>query len=273
MTAAYAVDGEVPRVLEAIYHRLGHDFRHYAAGSLERRLRRGAERLGCRDFGELRALLLADRAAAERLLCELTVGVSEMFRDPGYYRAIRERVVPFLRTYPSPRLWVAGCASGEEAYSLCIVLAEERLLERSRIYATDINPAALETARRGVFPEAVVRRFTHNYQRAGGRRAFSRYYTAAYGSVRFDAALVANVVFADHSLATDAVFAEVQLVSCRNVLIYFDHALQERAIGLFRGALSPAGFLGLGPRETIRFSRHRAAFKPFADEERIYQKH
>jgi chemotaxis protein methyltransferase CheR len=206
------------------------------------------------------------------LLDYLTVQVSDMFRDPAYFRAIREQVVPLLRTYPSLKIWVAGCSGGEEAYSLAILLREEGLLSRSLIYATDINPRTLHSAAAGVFDAARVAGFTQNHHRSGARSSLSDYYTAAYGRAVFDKSLKDHIVFSDHSLATDSVFAEVQLVSCRNVLIYFNRVLQERALGLFRESLCRQGFLGIGTKESIRFSAQAADFIEFVRDERIYQR-
>src|SRR6266542_708445 len=206
------------------------------------------------------------------LLDFLTVPVSEMFRDPPYFRALREKVVPLLRTYPSLKVWVAGCSTGEEVYSLAILLREEGLLARTLIYATDINPQTLEKAEAGVYEVERIAGFTDNPQPSGARSSLCDYYTAAYGRAVFDKSLREHIVFSDHSLATDSVFAEVQLVSCRNVLIYFNRALQDRALGLFRDALCRKGFLGVGARESLRFSSHADAFEELVREDRIFQK-
>lgn len=265
-------DVEVELLLDAIYERYHHDFRDYALHSLHRRLDQACERLHCATLGELRDLVLRDGAAFTVLLEYLTVQVSEFFRDPSYFKAIRERVVPFLRTFSSPRLWVAGSSAGEEAFSLAIILREEGLLERALIYATDIHPGALAAAARGIFELSRMATFSTSYQQAGGAGSLSDHYTASYGSALFDRALRDRILFSDHSLATDSVFAEVQLVSCRNVLIYFRPPLQERALGLFRDALCTGGVLGLGSRETPRFSRHAEAFEPLIADERLYRK-
>ena len=191
------------------------------------------------------------------LLEFLTVPVSDMFRDPPYFRALRERVLPVLRTYPSLKIWVAGCSTGEEVYSLAILLREEGLLDRSLIYATDINPHTLEKAQAGVYPIDRLAGFTDNHRKSGARSSLSDYYTAAYDRAVFDMSLKENVVFSDHSLATDSVFAEVHLISCRNVLIYFNRELQDRALGLFREALCHKGFLGIGAKESPTFLARR----------------
>lgn len=258
--------------MEAIYLRYNHDFRDYTLASQKRRLTHALAQMGLRTISALQEQILRDPAVFARLLQYLTVPVSEMFRDPSYFCALREHVLPVLQTYPSIKIWVAGCSTGEEVYSLAILLREEGLLERALIYATDINPVSLEKARQGIFPADAVRGYTSNYQRAGGRRAFSDYYTAAYDHARFDPSLCASVIFADHSLATDSVFAETQLVSCRNVLIYFNRTLQDRALGLFAESLCHRGFLGLGAKESIDFSAQSAQFEAVARAERIYRK-
>jgi chemotaxis protein methyltransferase CheR len=204
--------------------------------------------------------VLADEHAFGALVRVLTVRVSEMFRDPRFFQVFREQVVPELHTYPSLKLWVAGCSSGEEVYSLAIVLAEEGLLDRCLIYATDINEESLNRAKAGVYPVDRMKLFSDNYFMAGGKLSLSRYYTAAYGGAVLARSLVANVVYSDHSLATDSVFSEVQVITCRNVMIYFDRTLQDRVLGLFRDALPRRGFLGLGSKETVHFSSHVRSF-------------
>lgn len=265
-----AADIELELLLEAIYRRYQHDFRAYARSSLRRRVGTAVERLGCASISALQDRILHDARAFAELLPILTVHVSEMFRDPPFFRALRERVVPVLATYPSVKAWVAGCSTGEEVYALAIVLHEEGLLDRSIIYATDIEPRALERAEAGIYEAERIRGFSEGYVAAGGRGSLSEYYTAGYGAAVFDRRLRRRVIFSDHSLATDAVFSEVQLVTCRNVLIYFADRLRDRAVGLFRDALVPGGFLGLGSKETLRFSRHAGDFDEFAREERIY---
>jgi chemotaxis protein methyltransferase CheR len=265
-------DIELQLLLQALYLKYHYDFRGYAAASLKRRLRGALPRLGCRTLSQLQERVLHDPATVPALLDVLTVQVSDMFRDPPYFRAVREHVVPVLRTYPSVRVWVAGCSTGEEVYALAILLREEGLLERTLLYATDINPASLRAAEAGVYDIERVAGFTANHQQSGGRSSLADHYTAAYGRVAFDRRLRERMVFSDHSLATDSVFAEVHLVSCRNVLIYFTPALQERAIGLFRESLVRRGFLGLGAKETLRFTSHVAAFEAVAAEHRLYRR-
>lgn len=265
-------DLEISLLLEALFQRYHYDFRSYARASIKRRLVQARDQLGFASLSALQDSLLHDPATLSRLLGYLTVQVSEMFRDPSYFRALREKVLPHLRTYPSLKVWVAGCSHGEELYSLAILFREEGLEERTIFYATDINPAALQAAEAGVYPLDQLRKFTANHQKAGGKSSLSDYYTADYGRAIFDKSLRSRVVFSDHSLVTDAVFGEMHLISCRNVLIYFDRPLQDRAIGLFRESLARKGFLGLGSKESLRFSRHAGAFAEFVRDEKIYQR-
>ncbi len=263
---------ELRLLMEAIYLRYSYDFRDYTGASQKRRVTYALGQLGLASVAELQDRVLRDPAVFAQLLQFLTIPVSEMFRDPAYFLALRRQVLPVLETYPSIKIWIAGCSTGEEAWSMAIMLREEGLLQRAQIYATDINPVSLEKARQGIFPLEAVRGYTTNYQRSGGQRAFSDYYTAAYDAARFDPSLCADVIFADHSLATDSVFAETQLVSCRNVLIYFNRTLQDRALGLFHESLCHRGFLGLGSKESIDFSAYAGRFGPLARDERIYRK-
>ena len=277
MNGASAVDEpefdiEMRLLLDAIYLKYYYDFRNYAGASLKRRLRAAMLRFNCRTLTQLQERVLHEPASFPLLLDYLTVQVSDLFRDPLYFRRLREQVVPLLRTYPSLKLWVAGCSTGEEAYSLAILLKEEGLLQRSLIYATDINTEALKKAEAGVYDLERMAGFTANHQLSGGHSSLSDYYTAAYGRAVFDQSLKRHIVFSDHSLATDSVFAEVQLVSCRNVLIYFNRELQDRAIGLFADALCRKGFLGLGSKESLRFCSNAHAFVELSREERIFQK-
>ncbi len=265
-------DIELRLLLEALYQGFHYDFRGYARSSLRRRLRVAMDKFECGSLSQLQHRLLHERSLLPQLMDILTVQVSEMFRDPAYFRGLRERVVPLLRTYPSLKVWVAGCSTGEEVYSLAILLKEEGLLDRSFIYATDINGAALEAAQAGVYDIDRIGGFTENHRKSGGHSSLSDYYTAAYGKAVFDRGLKAHITFADHSLSTDSSFSEVQLVSCRNVLIYFDRSLQDRAVGLFRDSLCYKGFLGIGASESLRFSTHADSFAEVAREDRIYQK-
>lgn len=265
-------DIELHLLLEAIYRCYTYDFRHYSMASIKRRLKQAKERFNCHSYSALQDLILRQPNLMPELLAYLTVQVSEMFRDPSYYLALREQVLPHLRTYPSLKVWIAGCSSGEELYSMVILFREEGLEERTLFYATDINPDALSKAEAGVYDLELIPSFTRNHRNAGGRSSLSDYYTADYGAAIFDKSLRKRVVFSDHSLVSDAVFGEMQLVSCRNVLIYFDRQLQNRVIGLFRDSLGRKGFLGLGAKESLRFSQHSDAFVDFNRTERIYQK-
>jgi chemotaxis protein methyltransferase CheR len=263
---------ELQLLIDAIYLKYHYDFRGYAGASLRRRVRTAMDRFGCQTLSQLQDRVLHEPEVFAALLDFLTVQVSEMFRDPGYFLAMREHVVPLLRTYPSLKVWVAGCSTGEEAYSFAILLREEGLLARTLIYATDINAHALEKAEAGIYDLDRIAGFTESHRQSGARTSLSDFYTAAYGRAVFDKSLNRHIVYSDHSLATDSVFAEVQLVSCLNVLIYFNRELQGRAVGLFRDALCRKGFLGIGARESLRFSPHADAFVDLVREERIFQK-
>lgn len=265
-------DIEIRLLLEALYQRYHYDFRRYARASIKRRLRQAREQMGFATLTELQNGLLHDPSMLTRLLDYLTIQVSEMFRDPSYYRALRETVIPHLRTYPSLKVWIAGCSTGEELYSFVILFREEGLEQRTLFYATDINSAALSAAERGVYPLDRIKTFTTNHRKSGGKSSLSDYYTADYRRAMFDKSLRNRVVFSDHSLVTDAVFAEMHLISCRNVLIYFDREFQDRAVGLFRDSLARNGFLGLGSKESLHFSEHASAFTPLVREEKIYQR-
>ena len=265
-------DIEIKLLLEALFRRYHYDFRGYSMASVKRRIKLAKEKLHCHSYSQLQDLVLHDETKLAGLLSFLTVQVSEMFRDPLYFKAIREQVVPHLRTYPSLKVWIAGCSAGEELYSFAILFREEGLEDRTMFYATDINQEALKKAEAGVYELERIQLFTENHQKSGGKSSLSNYYTAAYGAATFDKSLLKQVVFSDHSLASDAVFTEAHFVSCRNVLIYFDRELQDRSIGLFRDSLIRKGFLGLGAKESLRFSAHSDDFLDFARNERIYQK-
>src|ERR671928_601902 len=263
---------EIQLLLEAIYHHYGFDFRGYALGSLKRRLWRRAYGEKLETLSALQDAVLHDPAVMERLLLDLSINVTAMFRDPSFFRAFRERVVPLLKTYPFTRLWIAGCSTGEEVYSLAILLTEEGLYERTRIYATDINEAVLDRARAGVFALDKMRTYTENYIRAGGTRAFSEYYVAAYDGAQFARSLVENVVFAQHNLVSDRSFNEFNVIVCRNVMIYFDRSLQARVHRLFYESLAPLGVLALGHKESLTSSQHAADFEELDAAEKIFRR-
>ncbi|MBX3201979.1 MAG: protein-glutamate O-methyltransferase CheR [Labilithrix sp.] len=270
--AASSFEIELRLLLEAVFLRFHYDFRSYSMASLRRRVTAALSALGCETVSALQEKILHHPETFSALLQYLTVQVSDMFRDPAFFLAFRQHVIPELATYPSPRIWIAGASSGEEVYSLAIILAEEGLLDRTLLYATDINPDAIAKAKAGVYAEERIATFAENHRAAGGKQPFERYYTSAYGRAAFDRKLRDRVVFADHSLATDSVFAEVQVVTCRNVLIYFDRALQERAVGLFRDALSRRGLLGLGAMESLQLTKQAGAFEPFIPEQKWYRR-
>ena len=265
-------DIELKLFLEAIFRQYHYDFRGYSMASVKRRLTQAKDNFGCRTFSQLQDRVLHEPVFFSELFSYLTVQVSELFRDPAYFLAIRETVVPHLKTYPSLKVWVAGCSAGEELYSLAILFREEGLEERTMFYGTDINPDALKKAEAGIYDLDRIALFTENHRQSGGKTSLSDYYTAGYGAAVFDRSLRKRAVFSDHSLVSDAVFGEMHLVSCRNVLIYFDRELQDRAIGLFKDSLVRKGFLGLGSKETLRFSSHANAFGEFVRNERLYQK-
>jgi len=269
---AHDTDVEMRRLMEAIYRQYSYDFRDYAGASQKRRVLQALAHFECPTIPALQAGILQDPGLYLRLLQYLTIPVSEMFRDPAFFLALRQQVIPRLQTYPFIKIWIAGCSTGEEAYSLAILLKEEGLLARSLIYATDINAKSLDKARQGIFSLANIKNHTVNYQKSGGKKAFSDYYTSAYDAAIFDKSLRENITFADHSLATDSVFSETQLVLCRNVLIYFNKKLQDRALGLFHESLSHRGFLGLGSKESIDFSSYVTRFEALVKPERIFRK-
>ncbi len=265
-------DLEAALLLEGIYRHYGFDFRQYARASIRRRLWRRVYAEGLRSFSGLLERVLHDPAAMERLLLDLSINVTSMFRDPTFFAAFRTKVVPVLRTYPFLRIWNAGCSTGEETYSLAIVLREVGLLDRTRIYATDINESVLRSAADGVFPIAKMQEYTENYLAAGGSRSFSEYYTTAYDAARFDPTLADNVVFAQHNLVSDRSFNEFHVIVCRNVMIYFDRDLQDRVHELFLDSLVPYGLLALGHKESVKHTSYAARYSTVDELERIYRK-
>ncbi len=274
MTAATTKDIEqieTEVLLEAIFRRWGYDFRHYARSSLRRRLnhRLGLSKL--KHLSELIPRILRDEEFFNLLLKDLSVTVTEMFRDPDFYVALRKEVIPVLKTYPFVKIWHAGCATGEEVYSMAILLKEEGFYDRTRIYATDYNNHSLEVAREGVYSLENIRAYTKNYNAAGGTASFSDYYTAKYQAAKISESLKENVTFANHNLVTDGVFGEMNLIVCRNVLIYFDKVLQDRVLSLFRESLCRRGFLCVGSRETIDFSSVRNGFETVSEKSRVFR--
>ena len=263
---------ELELLLEAVFRFYGYDFRDYARTSLRRRVANVMRAEGVATISALQERILHDRASWDRFLNGVSVSVSAMFRDPGFFRAFRERAVPLLRTYPFIRIWQAGCSLGEEAYSLAILLEEEGLYDRVLIYATDINEATLRQAREGIYSAALMEKYAHNYQEAGGRRALSEYYTARYELALIRPALQRNIVFSQHNLVSDGTFNEFNVILCRNVMIYFNRPLQERTHALFHGSLGMFGILGLGARESLRFMPQESSYEPLVASEKLYRR-
>ena len=263
---------EIELLLEGVYRQYGFDFRAYAYASIRRRLWKRIEAEGLATVSALQDRVLHEPKMMERLLLDLSINVTAMFRDPTFYRAFREHVVPLLRTYPFIRLWHAGCATGEEVYSMAILLQEEGMYERCRIYATDINEVVLQKAKEGIFPVDRMQEYTENYIAAGGKKAFSDYYLAKYGGALFSPSLTKNVVFSLHNLVTDRSFSEFNVILCRNVLIYFDKALQGKVHRLFYESLATFGILAVGNRESLRFSPHEDRYEQINGPDKIYRK-
>ncbi|MEI6389015.1 MAG: CheR family methyltransferase [Spirochaetota bacterium] len=262
---------ELRLLLEALYLRYGYDFRSYAQASVERRVRGFLPSCACAGISELIPLLLRDEALFSRLVQTLSITVTEMFRDPFVYRALQEKVLPVLKTWPHLKVWHAGCASGEEVYSMAILLEEDGLYDRSLLYATDFNDEALAKAREGIYELDRMKGFTRSYQEAGGRNSFSDYYHASCEAVAIEARLKKNLTFANINLTTDGAFGEMHLIVCRNVLIYFDQDLQDRVLSLFAQSLVNGGFLCIGTKEDLQFSSVARNFVEVDREARIYK--
>ncbi len=265
-------DIEIRLLLEAIYQLYGYDFRSYSPASMRRRIMHRLTMSGFSTVLEMTDRVLRDRQFFVILLNDLTVNVTEMFRDPEFYKAFREEVVPVLKTFPFIKIWHAGCSTGEEIYSMAILLEEEGLYERAMLYATDIDKNVLAAAKKGIYPIHAFKQYTDNYRRAGGRQSLSDYATARYDSVIMEQRLKRNIVFADHDLATDQVFGEMHVILCRNVLIYFDRPLQQRVFRLFGESLDMGGFLCLGTKESLRFSGNEESFDVVNRSLRIFRK-
>lgn len=266
------VNLEIDLLLEAIFIKYGYDFRNYSKAHVKRRLLNRLSTSNLRSISHLQHEVLHEPEVFEALLRDLSINVTEMFRDPGFYMALRKDIIPLLKTYPYIKVWHAGCSTGEEVYSFAVLLKEEGLYDRTQIYATDFNRDVLDIAKKGIYPIDRIKEFTANYQSAGGTQSFSDYYMANYDSVIYDKSLKNNMVFAEHNLVTDSVFAEVNLVICRNVLIYFNKELQNRVIDLFYDSLINGGYLGLGSKETIQFTSKAHNFEVISKEEKIYKK-
>ncbi|GIO34220.1 MULTISPECIES: CheR family methyltransferase [Paenibacillus] len=265
-------DIELELLLEGIHRLYGYDFRNYALPSLRRRIWHFIHSENVKSISALQEKVLHDRACFERMVQTLSIPVTEMFRDPNVFKTFRENIVPMLRTYPYIRIWHAGCSTGEEVYSMAILLHEEGLYEKSRIYATDMNDRSLAVARQGIFGIEKMKQYTKNYIEAGGTRSFSEYYTAKYNSVIFKPFLQKNIIFAEHNLATDRSFNEFNVIFCRNVMIYFNDTLRNRVHGLFHESLSRFGILVLGSKESMQFTEYGEYYEPLDRVEKIYRK-
>lgn len=263
---------EVELLLEAIYRKYGYDFREYANAHIKRRL---DYRLGVSELASYSAMIhriIWDEPFFDDLVLDLSINVTEMFRDPWFYKKIREDIVPILKTYPFIKVWHAGCSAGQEVYSMCILLEEEGMKDRTQVYATDFNELILEKAKDGIYPIDAIKDYTTNYIKAGGKGEFSDYYSAQYGSVMIRKALKERVLFSSHNLVTDGVFGEMNVVFCRNVLIYFNRELQNKVLHLFADSLCPGGYLCLGSKESMKFSDVMDQFEEVAPKEKIYRK-
>jgi chemotaxis protein methyltransferase CheR len=263
---------ELSLLLEGIYRQYGFDFRNYALASLRRRVGNLMRNESVATISLLQDRILHDRTWLDRFLYALSVNVSAMFRDPHFYRTFRKDVVPLLKTYPFLRIWLAGVSMGEEVYSIAILLQEEGIYERCRLYATDINDAVLKKAKDGIYPIELMQTYTTNYIKAGGTRSFSHYYTAAYDRAILKSSLRDNVVFAQHNLATDASFNEFHVILCRNVMIYFNLQLQAHVHHLLHDSLVMFGVLGLGAKETLKFSPHEHSYVEIEAASRLYRR-
>lgn len=263
---------EISLLLEAVYLKYGYDFRQYSKAHIKRRIMNRMVLSGFDDVSQMQSKVLNDSAFASQLLQDLSITVTEMFRDPGFYRSLRENVVPILKTYPFIKIWHAGCSTGEEAFSMAIVLKEEELYDRTTIYATDFNQQVLNSAKEGIFSNKTMKEYTTNYQLSGGKEAFSDYYISDCNNVIMNQSLKKNIVWANHNLVTDSVFAEVHLILCRNVLIYFDKNLQNKVQNLFYGSLINGGILCLGSKESLNSTDIFKAYSEVDKKHRIFKK-
>ena len=263
---------EIDLFLDAIFQRYGYDFRHYAKASIRRRILNVLSKTNCKHISEMIPKLLYDKSFFEDLVYDFSITVTEMFRDPGFFKTLKDKIFPYLKTYPFFKIWHVGCATGEEVYSLAILLKEAGLYERATIFATDFNEKAIKKAKEGIYPIDNIKKYTSNYQKAGGKNGFADYYHAKYKAVIFNNGLRDNITFANHNLVTDGSFGEMNLILCRNVLIYFDNTLQTRVLNLVNESLSAKGFLALGNKETLQFSNAEKDFGIIDSKCRIYQK-
>jgi chemotaxis protein methyltransferase CheR len=263
---------ELDGILDVLFHRYGYNFKEYARSSMLRRVNHFAGEINSASAYDLKYALLNDELVFQQFVEDVTVNVTEMFRDPLYYKILREKVLPILASYPTIQIWHAGCATGEEVFSMCILLKEAGLLQRARIYATDINPANLEKAKSGIVSLHHMKDYTANYQQSGGTKDFADYYTARYGQVLIKEELRSSIIFSQHNLVSDHVFNEFQLISCRNVMIYFNKTLQDHVLRLFHDSLAPLGFLSLGLKETLQFSSVKEKFNILHAKAKIYRR-
>ena len=266
------LESEISLLLETVYEKYGYDFRQYSQAHIRRRIMNSIAMSGLKDVSQIQSKILNDERFASNLLQDLSITVTEMFRDPDFYRSLRENVIPILKTYPFIKVWHAGCATGEEAYSMAIIMQEEGLYDRTTIYATDFNQQALNQAKEGIFRNKMIKEYTANYQLSGGNKSFSSYYTSDYDNVIMNKSLKKNIVWANHNLVTDSVFAEVHLILCRNVLIYFEGDLQNKVQALFYNSLVNGGILCLGSKEGLRFTELYDAYTELDKKQRIFKK-
>lgn len=263
---------EIHLLLEAIDMKYGYDFRNYSSAHMKRRIHYRMSLAGIVSIAEMQHKILYDVEFFNLVLSDFSINVTEMFRDPSFYRAFRKEVIPILKTYPFIKIWHAGCSTGEEIYSMAILLKEEGLYDRAQIYATDFNKIVLHKAKEGIYSIDDIKEYTYNYQKAGGKHSFSDYYIAKYNSVIFEPSLKKKITFAEHNLVTDGVFGEMHVIICRNVMIYFNKQLQSKVIKLFSDSLTNGCFLCLGSKESIKFSNNLDNFEEFISSEKIYRK-
>lgn len=263
---------EIELLLLGLFNWCGYDYRSYSYNSIKRRIYHRIHAEGLSSVSGLQEKVLHDPVCLKRLLADFSINVTEMFRDPLFFLSFRENVVPLLRTYPSIRIWHAGCSTGEEVYSMAILLEEEGVYDKAKIYATDINPDVLKVAKTGVFPLENMRKYTNNYIRSGGNKAFSDYYHVENNKVKFHSNLSKNIVFAQHNLATDGSFNEFNVILCRNVLIYFNKPLQDKVLELFYESLGMLGIIGLGDKETIAYTRRSDCYVGVSNNQKLYRK-
>lgn len=263
---------EIRMLLEAIHQKYGYNFKDYAKAHTKRRLRHRLNISNMKNYAQMMHRIIYDEDFFNTLLLDLSINVTEMFRDPGFYKKIRQEIIPLLKTYAFIKVWHAGCSAGQEVYSMSILLEEEGMKHRSQIYATDFNELILEKAKNGIYPLDVMKTYTGNYQQSGGKNDFSDYYTADYHNVILRQSLKEKVLFSSHNLVTDGVFGEMNLILCRNVLIYFNRQLQNRVLKLFHDSLCPGGYLCLGSKESLKFTDMEDKFEPVVNREKIYRK-